>query len=94
MTTPIVPTVTDELITELESGVPHENCSIPGAIIGALLAERAELKQQLAAASVDAERYRWLREACDNDPGNLGIEYACKPGVDAAIDAARNPSGD
>lgn len=62
--------------------------------IKALLAHIAELKQQLAAASADADRYRWLREACDNDPGNLGIEYACKPGVDAAIDAARTVAGD
>lgn len=58
MTTSPVVSITDELIAELESGVPHENCSIPGAVIGALLAERADLKRQLAAASVDAERWR------------------------------------
>lgn len=53
------------------------------ATILALLAEREELKR-------DADRYRWLRDSCDNDPANLGIEYAEIPGVDAAIEAARS----
>lgn len=56
--------------------------SSPATIL-ALLQHVRELKR-------DAERYRWLREACDNDPGNLGLEYAESPGVDAAIDAARS----
>lgn len=46
-----------------------------------LVAHIEELKR-------DAERYRWLRQACDDDPSNLGVEYGCSPGVDAAIDAA------
>jgi hypothetical protein len=84
MTTPIVMTVTDELVEQLSALTCFDE---GGAVlihsdqVRVLLAERAELKR-------DAERYRWLRYACDNDPANLGIEYAEMPGVDAAIDAA------
>lgn len=60
----------------------------------AIFAERAALKQQLAAASVDADRYRWLRSPEAWNGFQLVME---KGGVDldAAIDAARNTgSGD
>lgn len=69
--------ITDELVAELECSVSHTHCSVPGAVIGALLAERAELKAsvicltelQTAVQSEndelkrDAERYRWLRSS-------------------------------
>lgn len=84
MTTPPVVSVTDELIAELEEIATRDTATkvtVKACDLRAMLAHIAELKR-------DAERYRWLREACDNDPGNLGLEYAENFGVDAAIDTA------
>lgn len=57
--------------------------------------EFARESDDLAALSLqgdaeDAARYQWLRDVhVGDDPGSIGIESASKPGLDAAIDAAR-----
>jgi hypothetical protein len=54
MTTPIVPSITDEQLAELESSYEHAYCTIPGSLIAALVL-------RLRAAETDAARYRFLR---------------------------------
>lgn len=55
MTTPIVPSITDEQLAELESSADHQYCTVPGSIIAGILL-------RLRAAEKDAARYRWLRD--------------------------------
>lgn len=77
MKTPTTPTVTEELIRQLEqeitvSAILRCPASIDPVHLSDLLAERADLKRQLIAAGVtaencemfrkDAERYQWLRD--------------------------------
>lgn len=69
----------------VEDWVTYIIKATPNAII--------ELIDELEACKADAERYRWLKEGCDNDPENLGVEYGPSPGVDAAIDHARGVGG-
>lgn len=67
-TTGMVMTVTDELLAELESGVDHYHCSIPGDVVAMLTAElrrlraeSAELGQQLAESRAnDQVAMGWL----------------------------------
>lgn len=73
--------------TEFGAGERYFRAANPATIL-ALLAERAELKRQMAAASVDAERYRWLRS---HEAWN-GFQLVMEKGgvdLDAGIDAAR-----
>lgn len=83
---------------EFGAGERYFRAANPTAIL-ALLAERAELKQQLAAASVDAERYRWLRSrpmACPTIGPDLATwaehsgEALRYEEADRQIDAARD----
>lgn len=83
MTTSPIVTITNELLAELEAATEYQHCDMPGAAIRALLAERADLKQQLAAAAItaencelfrkDAERYDWLREMHNDEYGCLWV---------------------
>lgn len=88
MTTPIVPTVTDELIAEYAERAGRLSAvTVLSDDLRVLLAERADLKRQLAAASVDAERYRWLRDKAltvkDVAPAILLVDDSCGPAVNA-----------
>lgn len=102
MTTSPVVSITDELIAELEeiqkdaSHVTREPDSQEylGALatrllnhVTDLITERADLRQQLSAASVDAERYRWLRDKAmtvkDVAPAILLVDDSCEPAVNA-----------
>lgn len=56
MTTPIVPSITDGQLAELESSYEHAYCTIPGSLIAALVI-------RLRCAEKDAARYRWLRDS-------------------------------
>lgn len=67
MTTPPVVSITDELIEELEGEIRiaraiNNRAPIHPDDLESLLAERAELKQQLAAASPAAESYELFRQ--------------------------------
>lgn len=91
---------------------PQDRCGYPlshryadAYVALALLAERADLKRQLAAASVDAERWRYARDLLHPDDirdfQDARDSFGMKPTEDIsrqcddAIDAARNiGSGD
>jgi hypothetical protein len=95
MTSAPVVSVNDELLAEIESQAQSKHSdgfklvhNIECLTVLTLTTELRRLRAENEALRVDAVRYRWLRDACDNDPGNIGIEYADTLGVDAAIDTA------
>lgn len=105
MTTPPVVSITDELIEELEGEIRiaraiNNRAPIHPGDLESLLAERADLKQQLAAASVDAERWRCARDLLHPDDIRdfqlSRVSFGMKPTEDIsrqcddAIDAVRN----
>lgn len=59
---------------EFGAGERYFRAANPATIL-ALLAERADLKLQLAAARVDAERYDWLREMHNDEYGCLWVSH-------------------
>lgn len=88
MTTSPTPSITDDLIAELERSVecvwPETDHAV--TTLRALLAERAELKR-------DAERYRWLMRQLGGGVSQivLGSPVFSDEDVAYAIDAAMNP---
>jgi hypothetical protein len=54
MTTPLVPSITDEQLEAIEPLDDNERCDISGATLRAIIS-------RLRAAERDAGRYRWLR---------------------------------
>lgn len=102
MTTSPYPSVTDELIAELELAVAESTEGRPNDTLASLLAHIADLKQQLVAAGitaenceafrVGAERYRWLIENADMMHWENLLRFADLDGADSVgqfIDAAR-----
>ena len=49
-----------------------------------------QLEAELAAARVDAERYRWLRDKCNSEAFLSALYFKYEDDFDAAIDAARS----
>jgi len=66
MSTSPVMTVTDELLAELESGVDHYHCSIPGDVVAMLTAELRRLRAE------NAELAQSLAESRANDQAAMG----------------------
>ncbi len=92
MTTPIVPSITDGQLAELESSYEHAYCTIPGSLIAALVL-------RLRAAEADAARYRWLirqswfQSAFDRfDPDDGGIQARFEREADRIISASMEQS--
>jgi hypothetical protein len=101
MTTPAYPSVTDELLHELEQRSIY--CSrnrIPVDVnpfdVAVMLAELRTLRAENAALAKDAGRYRWLRDKCERYDGGLVVakvtEYSIESwsgdDPDRAIDTA------
>lgn len=55
MTTPIVPSITDEQLAALEAAANNRYTTVPGSLL-------AGIAIRLRAAEKDAARYRWLRD--------------------------------
>ncbi len=86
MTTPPITSITDELIAELDHAANLDSAiriTVRADYLRALLAERADLKQQLVAAGItaenceifrkDAERYQWLRDKHNDEYGDIWV---------------------
>jgi len=93
MTTPLVPSITDEQLSELESLLA---CDPQGSIFTSAK-ELGSLISRLRAAERDAERYRWLRDSVwyvgpqpdDEENGYRSNDKNWRvEGIDIAIDAA------
>lgn len=84
MTTPPVPSITDEQLAELESIIGAADEEYPQRAIYASLIAR------LRAAETDAARYRWLRGRLPGSAYRIaGVIYSeGGDGVDVAIDTA------
>ena len=59
MSTQPVMTVTDELLAELESGVDHYHCSIPGDVVVMLTTELRRLRAENAELERVVKDVRW-----------------------------------
>lgn len=95
MTTPPVPSITDDLLAEIERHAINIADRDSGATPSINAEELAGLITRLRAAEADAARYRWLREQCGMS-GSLTIaevgSWELIPwsgdDIDAAIDTA------
>lgn len=69
MTTPLVPSITDKQIAEIEAGYDHDHCDIPGATLRALISRlrAAESKIQLWHPIMDEVDRRAGKECCLED---------------------------
>jgi hypothetical protein len=90
MTTPPVPSITDEQLAELESIIGAADEEYPQRAIYASLIAR------LRAAEADARRYRWLKENVRTEfyADQLADMFTCSSQkIDRLVDAAmeRNP---
>jgi len=82
-----------DALAEAGHELSNANGNLTLNALKALVAERDELRRQLAEAEQDARRYRWLRDngsdsrVCQKD-GYGGYELRWNSALDAAIDAA------
>lgn len=88
MTNPIVPSITDEQLEELEAALLDADDDYPLKDLWMALVNR------LRAAEADAKRYRWLRDKANNTPGQapavVMLTEDCKPAWDVAGHAHRS----
>jgi len=96
MTTPIVPSISDEQLAELEQSASHEFFSDDDDA-AVMFGELLGLIARLRAAEADAKRYRFLCDPQGSDEDYLADAmnklnaWADKSEVDQAVDAAMEP---
>lgn len=102
MTTPIVPSISDEQLAELEQMASHEFFSDDNDA-SVMFGELRGLIARLRAAEADAKRYRWLRdqnESLRSDafvvlsqdcPADEGLRHWVGACLDTAVDSAMEP---
>lgn len=72
------------------SGEYHEDVNRLMAEVDSLTREAERQYTTIEAYRKNSERYEWLRDYhIGDDPESINLDSATKPGLDAAIDAAK-----